>query len=378
MKKFLFFLIFSALLSACMKSYDDPEPQSIPNQGFDLKVGNATMSGDTAYAAPTVVLKFWLDDVPGNINDYAFSWDLGDGSTSVSPSPEKSYEIGVYSISVIIMPISGENFERSLTLIVSNDNSFETTIILLEATVIPGGKYNYKIGLKTLAIEGYPSISGIPWITGDFTAWGNVTLSETQTVNQVEYLVYNLELNANNPDLQIFSFGKGSVWANAPNSRYWVADGAGGGTFQAYFTNGQMSPQPISSTLPGNGGDTNQPGIPATTRTQIIYGTSDSLRIYINYGVYAAGDNPFLSQMTNINVWDNLLLKHNLPGWGYRTFAINNLINGKVFWRFGPNISQANIFGVMDNSMFYLPQEFMLGLQIQELKNGEYIVSQIK
>jgi len=372
------FIVAGLIMSACMKNYEDDVRPQIETEGFELKVGNATMSDDTAYAAPTVVLKFWLEDVPGNISDYTFLWDLGDSSTSVSSTPEKSYDIGTYYVSVVITPITGDSFERSIVLIVTNDNTYETTILLLEATTVPGGKYNYKIGLKTLAIEGYASISGTPWIVGDFTSWANVTLTGNQTINQIEYLVYNLELNANNPDLQIFSFGKGSVWANAPGSQYWVSDGSGGGTFQAYFTNGQMSPYPITSMLPGNGGDTNQPGIPATTRTEIIYGTSDSLRIFINYGVYAAGNNPFFSQMLNINNWDNTPLIESQTGWGYRSFAIEELENGKLFWRFGPNISQAGTLGVMDNSMFYLPQEHMLGLQVQELKSGEYVITPIK
>lgn len=376
MKKLILFFLLAGLLNACMKNYeDDPRPIE---EGFSLKIGNATTTGDTAYAAPYVVLKFYLENIPGSIEDYAFFWDLGDGSTSIAASPEKSYDIGIYDVMVTGTPSSGPSIERSIILVVSNDHSYETTILLIEATSIPGGKYNYKIGLKTLAIEGYASISGTSWITGDFTAWADIGLSETTVINQIEYLVYNLELNASNPDLQIFTFRKGSVWANAANSRYWVPDGSGGGTFQAYFTNGQMSPHPIVATLPGSGGDVNQSGIPATVRTKIIYGSSDSLRIYINYSVYASGPNPFFSKMENINVWDNLLLLESVPGWGYRTFAIDDLIDGKMFWRFGPNISAPNIFGVMNNSMFYLPQEFMLALQVQGLKSGGYKISPIK
>lgn len=157
MKKLILFFLLAGLLNACMKNYeDDPRPIE---EGFSLKIGNATTTGDTAYAAPYVVLKFYLENIPGSIEDYAFFWDLGDGSTSIAASPEKSYDIGIYDVMVTGTPSSGPSIERSIILVVSNDHSYETTILLIEATSIPGGKYNYKIGLKTLAIEGYASIS---------------------------------------------------------------------------------------------------------------------------------------------------------------------------------------------------------------------------
>jgi hypothetical protein len=378
MKKVMLFLIASLLIGGCMKNYEDaPLPSSEVPDGAFLKVTGATLMGDTAYAAPNIQLKFWLDSLPGSAESYSFNWNLGDGTTSVAHSPEHMYHVGTYEVSVVITRLSnGQTFSRSIVLIVTNNSTFETTVILLESTPVTGGNYNYKLALKSTVIYNYQNITGNRWIIGDFTGWSMQTITELITINQIEYLIYHLVLPANEVEVKRFSYGRGASWAYAPNSLYWVVSSQGEGAFEAYFTNGQMSVFPIlSDELPGDGGDINQNGIPATTRNKII---GDDLRVFINYGVYANGANPFITKMNGYNAWNPFSLTPIGNGWGYKDFEISSLSEGFLFWRFGPNINNPNNLGNMSNSKFFMPEDNMLGLQIVQLKSGDWQIKLIQ
>jgi len=134
-----------------------------------------------------------------------------------------------------------------------------------------------------------------------------------------------------------------------------------------------MSPEPIGTILiPGDGGDPTGGAFSPTIRTEVIYSSipnSDSLCVYINLE-YANGSTPFISRMLSNNNWEPLaliIMSGDYTGWGYQTFAINNLSNG-LYFRFGPNVVIPSVYGNMSNSKFYLSGDNMLGLQISGLK----------
>jgi hypothetical protein len=335
--------------------------------------------GDTAYAAPNVYLKFWLDSLPEAATNYSFAWNLGDGTTSVSASPEHLYEVGTYNVQVDITHLNnGQIIERNLVLVVTNDVSFETTIILLESTPVAGSNYDYKLAFKSTAIYNYENTTGSRWVNGDFTGWNQQATNEVTMINNIEYIIYHLVLPANETEKQRWGYGRGSNWAFAPSSRYWLVNDQGEGAFEAYFTDGQMSIVPVTYTnLPGDGGDINEGSTLATIRTEIIEGDEDELRIYINYGVYANGSNPFLSQLVSNNNWDPVALTSIGDGWGYKDFVIADL-GGSLYWRFGANINHPTIFGNMTNSKFFMSSDNMLGMQVTQLKSGKWQVIQIE
>lgn len=380
MKKFVFVLLIALLMGGCMKDYSDDVVPDVSEEFFQLKVAGATLAGDTAYAVPRIYIKFWLDALPEAAKNYSYSWNLGDGTTSVAFSPEHLYQLGTYKVQVDITNNTGQTVERSLVLVVTNDFSYETTIILLESTPVAGGNYDYKLALKSSVIYNYGNTTGSRWVVGDFTSWNQVTVTEVRMINQIEYLVYHLVLPANETKKQRFSYGRGSNWAFAPNSRFWAGNDKGEGAFEAYFTNGQISSSSYipSNQLPGDNGDVNQGNILATIRTEIVGSNDEILRIYVNYGVYANGSNPFFSQLLSNSNWNPVSLISIGGGWGYRDFPVVNLENGRLFWRFGPNIAQVANLGDMTNSKFYLPTDNMLGVQITQLKSSKWRIEPLQ
>lgn len=387
MKKNIFLFFIAALfLVGCMKDYDDnPIPVFPTSESPILKVSGATLVGDTAYAAPNVFIKFWLDELSMSVDNYSFSWNLGDGNYSNATSPEKKYEIGSYYVSVSLTPLSGGSVvTRNIVLIIDNEFTFETTLVLLSATLVSGNNYDYSIAMRSTAIYNYTNTSGDPWIRGDFTSWEFSYLNETTTINGILYLIAHVILPADNQSVQRFVYGKGSVYAYSPESRYWIVTGSNEGVFEVYLTNGQMSSAYIGDTLiPGDNGDPSGGTFLPTIRTSVLYSgipMSDSLRVYVNYSEYANGTKPFISRMLSNSNWEMsalVLMSGDYLGWGYQTFAINNLSNG-LYWRFGPNLNTPNDYGNMSNSKFYLSGNDMLGLQINSLKSvGVYQISPV-
>lgn len=378
MKKLILFIMAALLIGGCMKDYS-LDLTDVSEELFQLKISSATISdqGDTAYVAPGIHVKFWLDSLPEPAENYSFYWSLGDGTTSVSPSPENTYEIGIYIVEVdITNEVTGQTVQRSVVLIVTNDFSFETSIVLLESTPVTGGNYSYKLGFKSTNIYNYQNTTGSRWVAGDFTNWDQQTIVETVMIDDIEYIVYYLVLPKNETERQRFGYGRGSHWAFAPNSILWVVNDQGEGAFEAYFTNGEMSPYPIASVnLPGDGGDVGQDGSPPTIRTQIV---EESLRVYVNYGAYANGPNPFISERISLNNWLPVQLISIEDGWGYKDFPIEEEGQNLFFWRFGANINNPNAWGDMSNSKFYLPADNMLAIQVAQLKSGEWQVIVLK
>jgi len=382
MKRFTLFTFLFALaliFTGCMKEYDDASPISAPKSAPYLKVAGANMSGDTAYAAPNVFLKFWLDSLPSAVENYTFSWNLDGGDYSTATSPEKKYAAGIYDISVVITPINGGlSIIRSITLVVSNDLTWETTLILLSATPVAGNNYDYAIAMRTTAVYNYANIAADPWDRGDFTGWDLNYLTETTTINGILYIIDHVILPANEIGVQRFTYGKGNVYAYAPESRYWVVIAPGEGVFEVYLTNGQMSPNPVGAGLiPGDNGDLIGGVYAPTVRTEIKYSNlplSDSLLVYINYQQYANGPQPFITRMLSNDNWQPMaliIMSGAYTGWGYQTFAIKDL-EGHLYFRFGPSLTSPNVYGEMANSKFFLPGDNMLGLQITSLKSGAY------
>lgn len=385
MKKFLVLCVFAVtiMFTGCMKEYDDevsPAPNPNPATAPYLKVTGATMSGDTAYAAPAVYLKFWLDSLPLAVSSYTFSWNLDGGDYATVASPEKKYDVGVYSISVVITPISGgSSITRNIILVVKNSESWETTLVLLSSTPVAGNKYDYEIAMRTTAIYNYANISSDPWDRGDFTGWEFNYLTETVTMNGILYIIDHIILPADEDGAQRFTYGKGGFYAYAPQSQYWVVTAPGEGVFEVYLTNGQMSSNPVGAGLiPGDNGDLIGGAYVPTIRTEVKYSgipLSDSLRIYVNYTQYANGPKPFIARMLSNDNWQNIalvLMGGDYAGWGYQTFAIKDLANG-LYFRFGPSLTSPTAYGQMDKSKFFLPGENMLGLQITGgLKSGAY------
>lgn len=375
MKKLFFIVIAALALTSCMKEYDDvalldPDVTTAPF----LKVAGATMSGDTAYAAPGIYLKFWVDQLPASVETYIFNWDL-DGGTSTASSPEKKYQIGIYNIDVDITPINGAvTISRSIVLVIS-DEVYENTLILLSATPLNNfANYEYRIAMKSAVIYNYANNSGDPWTRGDFTGWDLNYLSETTVINGILYIVDYITLPTSNSSKQRFTYGKGETYAYAPGSSYWVTTATGEGVFEIYLTNGQMSQNPITGILmPGDNGDSNVGVFPPTIRTEIRYSSiphSDSIRIFINYSEYANGSNPFISRKLSDNNWlttEATIMTGGLAGWCYATFALKDMENG-LYWRFGANISSPTSYGLMYRSKYYLATDNMLALQMPNLK----------
>ena len=387
MKKILFILAaLMIMMSGCMKDYNDPSPAISNTQAPFLKVTGAIINGDTAYAAPNVYLKFWVDSLPLTMENYTFSWNLGDGDISAVTSPEKKYNVGVYTVSVAITPIhGGAVINRSIVLKISNVSTWETTLILMSASPVAGGNYDYAIAMRTTAIYNYDNIAANPWDRGDFTGWEFRYLTETTTINGILYIVDHVILPANTQEKQLFTYGKGSVYAYAPESRYWVVTNPGEGVFQVYLTNGQMSYQPIGTGLiPGDNGDVIGGSYAPTIRTELKYSSLplfDSLRIFINYAEYANGPQPFIARLLSNNNWQTeplVIMTGDYAGWGYQIFAIKDLGNG-LYWRFGPSITAPSVYGQMSQSKFYMSGDNMLGLQISSgLKTGDYQISLIE
>jgi hypothetical protein len=376
--KNLIIIVFAAILigvGGCMKNYENDVVPEVDDGFFQLKAGNALITtGDTAWVNPGVYVKFWLDSLPESASNYSYAWNLGNGATSVSESPEQVYTLGIYGVSVLVTKLSNnQTVQRSITLVVRNDISFETTIILLESTPVTGGNYNYKLALQSSVIYNYENTTGPRWVSGHFTGWNQHTVTEVMMINQIEYMIYHLILPANNVEKQRWGYGRGNNWAFAPKSLFWFVNAQGEGAFEAYFTNGQMSKNPISSNnLPGDGGDVNLPDIPATTRTEIVGSNDDILRVYVNHGVYANGASPFITQFISNNNWSPVVLTSIGNGWGYKDFQISNLVEGKLFWRFGQNINNPNVFGNMQNSKFFVSENNWLAIQIVQIKLGKY------
>lgn len=378
-KLFLFLFAVALIFTGCMKEYDEvPIPNS--SEAPYLKVTGAITNGDTAYAAPNIFLKFWLDSLPSAVDNYTFSWNLDGGDYSTATSPEKKYSAGIYDVSVVITPVNGgASITRSIVLVVDNSSAWETTLILLSATPVSGSNYDYAIAMRTTAIYNYSNIAADPWDRGDFTGWDFNYLTETTTINGILYVVDHVILPANETQVQRFTYGKGNVYAYAPESRYWIITAPGEGVFEVYLTNGQMSPNPVGAGLiPGDNGDLIGGAYAPTIRTEIKYSSiplCDSLRIYVNYQQYANGPQPFLGRLLNNDNWQNIalvLMSGDYAGWCYQTFAIKDLANG-LYFRFGPSLTAPNAYGQMENSKFFLPGDNMLGLQITSgLKSGTY------
>lgn len=388
MKKLFFVLLMTAVaMTSCMKDYGDDEviPNNNGNKAPTLKVTGAnSSSGDTTFAEPNVYLKFWLDELPLAASDYTYVWNLGNGNTSTAESPEQKYQNGTYAISVTITPIAagGNTIYREITLVV-RPGAGNRTILLYSATPVSGGNYNYTIAMKTTAIYNYANISGDPWTLGDWTEWEVRYISETTMINGVLYIIDHVTLPANNQEVQRFTYGKGNTYSYDPNSPYWVVTGQNEGVYEVYLTNGQMSPDPISYiAVPGNSGDISNGTIAPTVRNEIKYSgipNNDSLKIYINYAQYGNGSQPFISRMLADNNWQNIPLvqmSDEFTGWGYQMFRISDL-NAGLYFRFGPNINSPENYGIMNNSMYFLPDGNMLGLQIASVYSSSGVKYEI-
>lgn len=370
MKK-LFFVLVALIMAAtsCMKEYDViPSSPPVADTTFVLKAGNAvtTPSGDTAYASPDRFVKFWIDNTPLPITAYTFAWNLGDGSTSTVASPEAKYDLGTYYVSVTITPVAGGNpVFRDLTLIITTENTYETTIILVSATPVSGNMYNYAVAMKRSSIYNYPNLLGLPWFRGDYNSWDFTNMLDSTQINGIWYSVFHFQLPADYTDFEEWQFGRADQYSYSPNSQYWRPNGV----YRAYFRFGQMSPNPIGSggIIPGSGGDVQIGPIKPTVRDEIIYNPGgDSLRIFINVGEYAPGPLPFISVLnaTN-NSWQNiqlLTLPEEFEGWKYQTFALAELEH--LMFRFGSNLNNPNYFGTMSNSKFFVSEDNMLAMQI--------------
>lgn len=382
MKKNLFFILLVTAIfsSSCMKDYGDDEV--VPNNGNsapELRVTGAnSVSNDTVFAEPNIFLKFWLDELPGSASDYSYNWSLAEGSYSTLASPEKKYQSGTYAISVIITPtISGNTITREITLVI-RPGAGNRTVVLHSVTLLSNGSYDYAIALKSTAIYNYDNMSGEPWTNGDWTNWQLRYLSETTTINGILYVIDHVVLPANNQNKQRFVFGRGGTYAYDPDSPYWVVTGSGEGVFEVYLTNGQMSPDPITSTaIPGHNGDVVNGEILPTIRNEIKYSGipyNDSIKIIVNYAVYANGSQPYISRMLSNNDWQDIpliKLSGEFTGWAYQTYRLQDLVNG-LYFRFGPNISSPANYGDMSHSKYYISDGNMLGLQISGSRSSEY------
>lgn len=344
-------IVVTIFISGCMK---DLGTDVVPEKnGPELKTsGQMSAAGDTAFAQPNKVLKFWLENI--NPTNYNFSWNLGNGDQSNAESPEKKYSLGVYDISVIITPLSGgDPITREIVLVIENINGDES-IILYSATYL-NGNYDYGLAFSTEAIYNYGNLTGNPWSTADWTDWEKRFLTESVLINGTLYLIDHVTLPANNIVISRFTYGRGVTYAYNPESLYWQSDGV----FGVYLTDGQISPDPIDpSPLPGNAGDDFFGTVQPTVRNEIKYssGGYDSLRIFINYSQYANGSFPFIAIFDG--TWKNELLVKmtgQYEGWGFRTIEIQEIGPEGFNFKFGENINLPNNYGDMHNSMYYLP-----------------------
>ncbi len=388
MKKILFLVMIAAIaISSCKKDEEiikDPvnpgSPTGPTGPAFLLKVSNSKAVGDTIYAPANLVLKFWLDNLPAPTSSFAFTWNIG-GTSFTVPEPEKSFAVGVYPISVICTPLNGigASVTRTATLKIGNDVSYDFTIIPLSATQ-NGSNWDYAFAMKSTAIYGYSTLSGTPFIYGSFTSnggnWVQENLTQTQMINDVLYLVYHVYIPVGSGEVSHeWVYGRSGVYSHDPSSAYWVATGTGTGKFRAYFHQGVMSYQSnnVPSLYPGDNGDILIGSNPATVRTSIIYGATDYLRVFINYGAYAAnGITPFVKYMYGSNTWQSfgLTLATGYPGWGYHDFDISLLPNHRLIWRFGPTLSQDGVFGIMVNSTYYSIPNNWLAIQLAGTKSS--------
>lgn len=371
----LFFLVALVVVAtSCMKEYNDviPSPPPVADTTFVLKAGDAvtTPTGDTAYASPDRYVKFWIDNTPLPITAYTFAWNLGNGSTSTEASPEAKYDVGTYYVSVTITPVAGGNpVFRDITLIITTESTYETTIILISAVPMSGNMYDYAVAMKRSSIYNYPNLLGFPWFRGDYNNWEWFNMTDSTQINGIWYSVFNFQLPADYTDFEEWTFGRGQNYSYSPNSSYWQSTGAGQGLYRAYFRFGQMSPNPIGAggVIPGSGGDVQIGPIKPTVRDEIIYHPGgDSLRVFINVGEYAPGPLPFISVLNVANnSWQNiqlLTLPEEFEGWKYQTFAISDLQH--LIFRFGANLNNPNYFGTMSNSKFFVSEDNMLAMQI--------------
>lgn len=367
-------MILVVFATGCQKDYDLKPDSKVPDTEFLLKATGAIISGDTAYAKPNTYVKWYVDELPLAVNQYLFNWTLGNGVFSTAASPEASYPVGLYAVSVVITPIAGgQAINRSIWLKVGTQVVADEAIILINS-VPSGSNYVYTIGMDVQYITGYTPISGSNpgFISGDFTDWSNVNITQTQVIGGRTYIVYALTLSANNTQKQFWGYGQGNQWGYAPNSLYWVVTNSGG-IFAAYFNNGIMSVNlGGSSNFPGDGGDEQNGEAPPTIRNQIVYaspGVSDTLVVHVNYGAYANGPVPFASRITTSGPENVALIPDiNYPGWGYKKYPIGSSTYD-LRWRFGANIYSPELFGVMNISKYYQSTDNLLEIQVIQTDN---------
>ncbi len=384
MKNFMIMLCAIALLASCAKEPADQFTDPINNDTTCvLKVGNSVTIGDTTYATPGV-LKFYLDNLALPVNQYVFVWNLG-GTASSAPEPEQNFEIGIYPIQVTVTPINGGTpVSRSTILKIALASSAEFTIIPLSANQT-GTLWDYKFGMRTTAVDGYANMTTSPWIYGSFAdpnTWTFENISETTLINDISYLVYHVFVPIGDEISHEWLYGRGEgtnkKFSFAPSSIYWVTISPTEGKFRAYFKNGIISFEEInvSGQIPGDNGDIESGPNPPTVRTTLVYSAIpglDSLKIFINYGYYANGPQPFAKKMITNNNWESIGLapmSGNYAGWGYKTFSLSTITDGRLILKFGPNITQNTSYGEMQYSKFYKPDEQWLQIQITETRSA--------
>lgn len=317
--------------------------------------------GDYFYAAPGVIVVFWVD-IPGALS-YSYEWDLGNGQTSTEKSAEGIYDEGEYLIKVTLTKKGEAPITLTINLSISRDYSWEQTIVLLSSQK-EDGIWTYELGLNTRAIYNYNGSSATPWYQGDFSGWEKINIENTITQNDIEYLVFEIS-TAQAERLEKFTFGRGSNYAFATQSIYWVSSGPGEGLFHIYLKEGSMLYNPSSSSLiPGDFGDEGENPVVRYGYTN-INNSGSQIELFINYGTYANGANPFyIIYSPQGNEEPKELEKLPVPylGWGKISLDLSEI--GQLWLRFGKEISDPGSFGNMSSSKYYLPLENMLAFQV--------------
>ncbi|MDP3837069.1 MAG: PKD domain-containing protein [bacterium] len=377
MKKLTMILMLLAVFTtACQKDYD-LEPTQKPSAKPELKVSGASMTADTAQTLPNTYIVYVWSGLPLSASSYAYTWDLGNGTSSTLPNPQVKYSVGLYHVTSTATPIAGgtaytdDIWVRAGTIVLG-----DAANILISAYA-SGNSWVYELGMNTSYIANYAFMSGnTRFVSGSFTSWDPQPANTVQVINGIEYMKYTVTVpNSDALNKRFWGYGRESTWAWAPNDQLWISTDDGG-YFGAYFYYGQILPYIGEvSGIPGDIGDLQVADTVPTVRMEILYGSSDpdSLRVFINHVAYANGPQPFISRKTSINTWENepLIMSSDYLGWSYFTYAIGEVTDLLQF-KFGPHLLSTNLFGVMNNSMYYSEVEGLLAVQILGIENRKY------
>jgi hypothetical protein len=401
MKKLIFgamLLTLALFLASCQKydlkdfSYGSNEGAIVLNipSGVMAKAKSASAI-DTLKLGANIQTKMVLTGLASS-ETYTIVWNFGDNKADtlivknkVDASVEHKYIPGAYNLTVTIKGlIGGKTVIKNLIIIVSNLYGQDATIILIATTSISNtGGYEYKLGFLCSMISGFvdpPYSSSIPFVTGKFCDWKLDPPPSAPDYMFIEGRLYIIKMIAydNSGSATDLQYGQGLNWSYNPSSIYWVSTGTKSGKYVIYPSNGKIynfAPnQPVSPYIPGEDGDAVQGDVSPTIRDSVILGATsltDSLRLFVNYGVYANGTEPFVRYVENKDwVVKKMKLISNI-GWGYITVSISKILenNGRIYFRFGPSSISPTVYGKMETSKFYLSDPDLLGMQIMTLKS---------